>query len=52
MMDMVCVVFVRNKKPSAEMIELASDSGIVLLATKLRAFEASGLLYSSGLGKK
>ena len=52
MMDMVCVVFVRSKRPTLEMIELASDSGIVLLATKLRAFEASGLLYSSGLGKK
>ena len=52
MMDMVCVVFVRNKRPSLEMIELAADSGIVLLATKRRAFEASGLLYSSGLGKK
>ena len=46
MMDMVCVVFVRNKRPSLEMIELAADSGIVLLATKRRAFEASGLLYS------
>lgn len=52
MMDMVCVVFVRNKRPSLDMIELAADSGIVLLATKRRAFEASGLLYSSGLGKK
>lgn len=52
MMDMVCIVFVRNKRPSAEMVELAADSGIVLLATPLRAFEASGLLYSSGLGKK
>ncbi len=51
MMDMVCIVFVRNKKPSDDMIQLASESGIVLLSTQLRAFEASGILYSSGLGK-
>ncbi len=49
MMDMVCIVFVRNKMPTAEMIELARESGIVVMKTKLRAYEASGMLYSSGL---
>ena len=49
MMDMHCIVFVRNKKPSEEMLELAKDSGIVLLATEKRMFEACGLLYSGGL---
>ena len=49
MMDMNCIVFVRSKMPTAEMIELARDSGIVLLATNKRMYEACGLLYSNGL---
>ena len=49
MMDMVCVVFVRGKEPSAEMVELAEDRGIALLKTPLRMFTACGLLYESGL---
>ncbi len=49
MMDMRCIVFVRNKQPSAEMLELAEDSGIVVLATSKRMYEACGKLYSHGL---
>ena len=49
MMDMNCIVFVRSKMPTAEMIELARDSGIVLLATSKRMYEACGILYSNGL---
>ncbi len=49
MMDMVCIVFVRNKQPSAEMIELARESGIVLLASEKRMYEACGKLYANGL---
>ncbi len=49
MMDMVCIVFVRNKMPTEEMIELARESGIVVMKSALRAYEASGMLYSSGL---
>ena len=49
MMDMVCVVFVRSKVPTEEMLELARESGIVIMATDKRLYEACGLLYSSGL---
>ena len=49
MMDMNCIVFVRSKMPTAEMIELARESGIVLLATSKRMYEACGILYSNGL---
>ena len=53
MMDMLCIVFVRSKEPTEEMIKLASDSGIVILTTDKRLYEACGLLYSNGLvGKK
>ena len=50
MMDMRCVVFVRNKKPTDDMIELAEESGLVLMTSGLRMFEACGILYSRGLG--
>ena len=49
MMDMHCIVFVRKKEPTPEMIELAKESGIVLLATSKRMYEACGILYSNGL---
>ena len=51
MMDMVCVVFVRSKVPSDEIISLARESGITVMRSDLRAFEASGLLYCAGLSK-
>ena len=49
MMDMVCVVFVRNKVPTEEMIELAKDCGIVVMRSSHRAYEACGVLYTGGL---
>ena len=49
MMDMVCIVFVRSKTPTEEMIQLAKESGIVLLTTNKRMYEACGILYSNGL---
>ncbi len=49
MMDMVCIVFVRSKMPSDDMIKLAEECGIVLMATEKRMYEACGILYSNGL---
>ena len=49
MMDMVCVVFVRSKNPSLDMIELARECGIVVMRCSKRAYEACGILYSAGL---
>ena len=46
---MLCVVFVRGKEPTAEMIELAKEFNIVLMKTPLRMFTACGLLYENGL---
>ena len=50
MMDMMCVVFVRSKSPSEEMIRLAKESDMVILKTKKRMYEACGRLYVGGLG--
>ncbi len=49
MMDMICIVFVRGKMPNDEMINLAKESGIVLLATEKRMYDTCGILYSNGL---
>ena len=49
MMDMICIVFVRSKIPTQEMIDLARDSGIVLMVSDKRIYEACGLLYTNGL---
>ena len=49
MMDMICIVFVRSKRPTPEMVEAARESGIVLLATNKRMYDACGTLYFNGL---
>lgn len=49
MMDMVCIVFVRSKEPSEEMLELARESGIVVMSTEKRLYDACGILYTNGL---
>jgi predicted transcriptional regulator len=49
MSDIQCVVIVRNKNVSAEMVDLASENGIVLVECEASMFKASGLLYGNGL---
>lgn len=49
MMDMVCIVFVRSKTPTEEMLTLARDNGIVIMCTDKRLYEACGIIYSNGL---
>ena len=49
MMDMRCIVFVRGKSPSADIIALAEDAGIVILSTDKRMYVACGVLYEAGL---
>ncbi len=49
MMDMVCVVFVRSKEPSEEMLELAKEMDIVVMSTEKRLYDSCGILYTNGL---
>ena len=49
MMDMRCIVFVRGKIPPAEVVALAKESGIVVLASDERMYVTCGKLYSNGL---
>jgi len=45
--DVVC--FVRGKKPGREIMNLAKEKDIILIATKHPLFESCGLLYKHGL---
>ena len=49
MMDMKCVLFVRDKKQTEDMIELAKEEGVVVMTTGHRMFMACGILYEAGL---
>ena len=49
MMDMKCIVFVRGKNPPADVVELARESGIVVLRSPERMYVACGKLYENGL---
>ena len=49
MMDMVCIVFVRSKVPSEEMLALAKENGIVMMSTNKTLYNTCGILYSNGL---
>jgi hypothetical protein len=49
MSDIKYILFVRNKKVTPEMLELASDNGMVVLESPLSMFRAIGELYKNGL---
>ena len=49
MLDIVCLVFVRNKTPNEQVVALAESKNIAILATKHLMFESCGLLYEGGL---
>ncbi|MDR2793976.1 MAG: hypothetical protein LBB61_10015 [Treponema sp.] len=49
LLDIHCIIFVRGKIPSRDMIDMAEDSEIILAGTKLPMFLACGKLYESGL---
>lgn len=49
MIDMPAIVFVRNKRPSSDIIRLANEDNILLMCTEHTMYTASGLLYTSGI---
>lgn len=49
MADIRFIAFVRNKKATAEMLELAREHGICVLESPLSLFKSSGLLFMAGL---
>ncbi|MBR4441837.1 MAG: hypothetical protein IKS52_01025 [Clostridia bacterium] len=49
MLDLKCLVFVRGKVPSEDILDSAEEQGLVVITTKLTAFSACGLLNDAGL---
>ncbi|MDI3534085.1 MAG: hypothetical protein PWQ82_450 [Thermosediminibacterales bacterium] len=49
MIDISAIIFVRGKRPSKEVVEMALEKGIPVLLTKLPMYEAAGILYTNGL---
>lgn len=49
LMDIQAICFVRGKKPNSDMIDMARENGITLLATRLPLFLACGKLYEAGV---
>ena len=49
MSDIGCIVFVRNKKVTDEMVTLGRENQITIIESPLSLFKASGLLYSAGI---
>ena len=52
MLDMVCVVFVRSKTPTEEILTLAKENGIVVMSTTKTLYESCGIIYAGGLDGK
>jgi hypothetical protein len=49
LLDIHCIIFVRGKNPTRDMIDMAEESNIILGGTKLPMFLACGRLYEAGL---
>lgn len=50
MLDIVCIIFVRGKKPDETLIEMAKERDLIIMETGHRMFSACGMLYKAGLG--
>lgn len=49
MLDIVCIIFIRNKKPDEPILDLAKEKEIAILCTEHGMFTTCGILYSNGL---
>ncbi|MFZ4522832.1 MAG: DRTGG domain-containing protein [Bacteroidales bacterium] len=49
MSDISCVVFVRNKKVTEEMIRLATENKMTIIQSPYSMFKVSGILFGAGI---
>lgn len=49
MLDIVCIIFVRGKKPDQTILDMAKERDLIVMATGHRMFSACGMLYQAGL---
>jgi len=49
MAEIICIAFVRNKKMTPEMIELASENNLITIESAYSMFRAVAVLHDEGL---
>ncbi len=49
LLDIECIIFVRDKRPDDTMVQLAVDKEIVVLGTKHGMFTTCGILSKNGI---
>jgi hypothetical protein len=49
MSDIINIIYVRGKKVTAEMKDLAEENGILLIECDYSMFKTSGILYNNGI---
>jgi len=49
MMDMSTVLFVRGKRPGKDLLDLATENSVTVLATNYTMFKTCGLLVLNGM---
>ena len=49
MLDIVCIIFVRGKRPNEQILQLAKEKEIAVLGTTHHMFTTCGILYNNGL---
>ena len=49
MANLEVVIFVRGKRPSEDMVELADENDMVLICTPYSMFKTCGILYEAGM---
>ena len=49
MMDIKCIILVRGKVPTQDMLTIANQKGIAILSSDYRMYSACGILYKNGL---
>jgi predicted transcriptional regulator len=49
MIDLLGIVFVRGKRPPQEIIDMAVERDLPLIATSFSLYKSAGILYNSGL---
>ena len=49
MIDLLGIIFVRGKKPTQELIEMARERHLPMISTAFTLYKSSGILYNNGL---
>ncbi|MDD6056976.1 MAG: DRTGG domain-containing protein [Clostridiales bacterium] len=49
MLDIGCIIFVRGKQPTKDILDMARALGLVILETEQKMFFSCGMLYQAGL---